>query len=221
MSTPPGYTPEELATKLPPPPDATVLQARLRSEDIVTMSAGMRFWHIYKRGGAYPVQWSDFRHFGPIDARYDHHQPPSRVQARGILYLATRIGTCVTEVFQATRDIDRTHNLPWLAAHEATRDVIVLDLTQAWPTRTGASMVINDGPRAITRQWSAAIYDAYPHVDGLLYASSMYKHEPCIALYERGRDSLPRHPSLDRALSDPGLFDTLAAVADDMGYTLA
>ncbi len=49
----------------------------------------------------------------------------------------------------------------------------------------------------------------------------MYKHEPCIALYERAHNSLPRHPSLDRALSDPGLFGTLAAVADDMGYTLA
>ncbi len=216
-----GYTPEELATKLPSPPATDVLQARLRPEDLATVPLGTELWHIYKRGGDYPVDWDGLRHFGPIDARYDHHRPPPRPQDRGILYLATLIGTCAAEVFQATREIDRTCNQPWLVAHAATRDLTLLDLTGAWPTRVGASMVINDGPRALTRRWSSAVYDAYPEIDGLLYTSSMYKHERCIALYERGRDSLPRHPSFNRPLTDPGLFDVLAAVADEVAYTIA
>jgi len=221
MSASSGYTAEELAVKLPPPPHADDLRARLRPDDLSTLPAGTEFWHIYKRGAAYPVRWAEFRHFGPIDARYDHHQPPPRIQGRGILYLATLIGTCVAEVFQATREIDRVRDTPWLAAHKATRDLILLDLTTAWPTRAGASMVINDGPRVLTRQWSAAIYDAYPRIDGLLYTSSMYRHEPGVCLYERGRDSLPRRPSFNHALTDPGLFDILAAVAAEIGYILA
>jgi len=221
MSGSSGYTAEELAVKLPPPPDVDDLRARLRPDDLTTLPAGTELWHIYKRGGSYPVRWAEFRYFGPIDARYDHHQPPPRLQDRGILYLATLIGTCVGEVFQATREIDRVRDTPWLAAHKATRDLILLDLTAAWPTRAGASMIVNDGPRALTRRWSIAIYHAYPQIDGLLYTSSMYKHEPCVALYERGRDALPRRPSFNHALTDPGLFDILAAVAAEIGYTLA
>lgn len=49
----------------------------------------------------------------------------------------------------------------------------------------------------------------------------MYRQAQCVALYERGRDTLPAHPSFNRPLVDPALFDILAAIAGDIGYTLS
>ncbi len=220
MSLGAGFTPEELASKFPPPPDIAILQDRLRTGDIVVRTASTELWHIYKRGGKHPANWNAMRHFGPVDARFDHHEPPPHEQARGILYLATLLGTCLAEVFQATKIIDRGRDQPWAVAHTARRAMRLLDLTGAWPTRVGASMLINDGPRVLSRAWSTAIYAAYPDVDGLLYASSMYKHEPCIALYERGADSLPARPRFNRALMEPVLLNALATVGDEIGYDL-
>lgn len=216
-----GFTTQELAVKLPLPPDTTTLRAVLRPEDLVTYPSGTELWHIYKRGGAHPVHWNQFRYYGPVDARFDHHTRPRRTQSRGILYLATLISTCVAEVFQADHTIELARDQPWLVAHAATRRLTLLNLTGAWPTRAGASMLINDGPRVRSRLWSAAIYDAYPQVDGLLYSSSMHRQAPCLALYERGRDTLPVQPSFNRPLTDPALFDILAAIADDLGYALS
>jgi hypothetical protein len=106
-------------------------------------------------------------------------------------------------------------------AYVPTRPLSVLDLTSAWPTRVGASMLLNNGPRALTRAWSQAIYAAYASVDGLLYASSMYRHRPCIALYERAVNAVPLHPISNRALDDATLFPILATVADEIGCTIA
>src|SRR5690242_16103900 len=95
-----GFTTQELTVKLPLPPDTTTLRAVLRPEDLVTYPAGTELWHIHKRGGAHPPHWTQFRYYGPVDARFDHHPRPRRMQSRGILYLATLISTCVAEVFQ-------------------------------------------------------------------------------------------------------------------------
>lgn len=221
MGEPVGYTPDELAIKLPPPPELEILRSLLRPEDLYILPAATELWHIYKHGGTYPTRWNDFRHYGPHEGRFDHHLPPSRVQERDILYLARQIATCVAEVFQQTCHVDVARGEPWLAAHVTTREIALLDLSGTWPTRAGASIAINTGPRAITRQWSMSIYAAYSRIDGLWYCSSMYGNAPCVALYERGRDSLPTHPSFNRALADPTLFDTLAAAADAVNYTMA
>ncbi len=215
-----GYTPDELATKLPPLPPLAHLRSLSLEGAIRGVPEGTEWWRVYKRGGNHPTRWDQFRYVGPLGFRFDHHLSPVRRQRRGILYLGGDILTCIAETFQATRYVDRERDAPWLVAFQLVRSLQVLDLTSLWPTRAGASTAINDGPRAVTRNWSRAIYEAYPDVDGLWYGSSMAQFRPCIALYERGRAALPARPTLNRSLSDPALLDALAAATEDMHYLL-
>ncbi len=185
-----------------------------------TLRAGTQLFRVYFGGGAYPVAWNGYRHFGPTNARFDHHDPPASLQAKGIIYAARDPVTCLAEVFQATRVVDRIGNAPWLVGFEVTRDVLLLDLMGTWPTRAGASMAINSGPRPKARGWSRAIYATYPHVEGLVYGSSMHANKPSFALYERARSALPLAPMFHRALSDPALLRRLSAAATALGYRL-
>ncbi len=131
------------------------------------------------------------------------------------------VTTCFAEVFQETRLIDRNDRDPWLVGFQTSRDLVLLDLAGVWPTRAGASMAINTGPRARTRRWARAIYQAYQEIDGLHYASSMYCSAPAIALFERAQDILPSSPTFNRSLSDPGLQEAQRNVANELGYQLA
>jgi hypothetical protein len=187
----------------------------------VIVPAGIRLWRIYFAGGAYPGSWNAFRFFGPTPARFDHQVPPAGPSPRGILYAAGgpyAVTTCLAEVFQQTRVIDRRARSPWLTGFELTRDVPLLDLMGTWPTQAGASTAINSGPRPRARRWSQAIYAAYPTVEGLLYASSMNGHQPAYALYERAVSSLPMFPIFNRSLADPALGGRVAAAAATINY---
>jgi hypothetical protein len=202
--------------KLPsPPPGGLALDAIT-----ATLDAGTRVWRIYSTGGAHPSTWNGFRFYGPTQSRFDHHDEPPRVQAKGILYTAREPLTCLAEFFQATRVIDRARRASWLVGLELQRDVVLLDLTGLWPTQAGASMAINSGPRPRARQWSRAIYGAYPDVDGLLYASSMHANRPAVALYERAENVLPAAPVFNRALADRALLPRLSHAAGQLGYKL-
>ena len=100
------------------------------------------------------------------------------------------------------------------------RQVRLLDLTGLWPTRAGASMAISSGPRPRAREWSRAIYEAYPDAEGLWYGSSMCGNAPAVALYERAQDAVPRVPVFHRALAEPALLGMLEACARELGYAL-
>jgi hypothetical protein len=202
--------------KLPEPPARLTLLAIT-----TTLPAGTTLWRIYSTGGVHPAGWNHFRFFGPTHARFDHHDPPPRVQAKGILYAANAPTTCVAEVFQVTRIIDRISHGPWLAGFELQRDVALLDLTGLWPTQAGASMATSSGPRPRAQRWSRAIRAAYPHVEGVLYASSMHANRPASALYERAATALPAAPAFNRALADPALLPRLSAAAALLGYGIA
>jgi RES domain len=208
--------------KLPEPPPVATL--RLVSPDVDTLPADTRLWRIYFRGGSHPATWDQMRYYGPLrSARFDHHLDPPKVQDRGILYAATgddAIATCVAEVFQDTRLVDTRRNEPWLAAFTLMEDVSLLDLTGKWPTRARASANINSGPRPRCRRWSRAIYDAYPNLGGLHYASSMNGNEPAVVLYERISKALPRSPVLNRPLSEAPLLLPLERIATELGYDL-
>ena len=204
--------------KFPEPPAVADLAAVPPARRV--LPAGTRCWRIYFQGGPHPGSWDTFRAYGPTSARFDHHLPPPRVQARRVLYVATRPLTCFAEVFQDTRTIDRQRHAPWLVAFELVQPVPLLDLTGRWPTQAGASMAINSGPRPRARRWSQAIYAAYPHLEGLHYASSMNANEPAIVLYERAAHVMPGRPVFHRALADAALSAVVARAAARLDYAM-
>lgn len=208
-----------MAQSLPPPP--SVANLRAIGPEVHVLPRGATVWRVYFRGGSYPTTWDRFRAYGPTGARFDHHDPPPAVHpAKAILYAADLGPTCLAEVFQDTRVIDRSRDQPALVAFQLAQDVSLLDVTGAWPTRAGASMAISTGNRKRAREWSCAIYDAFPQLDGIRYSSSMDANRPAFAFYERSKRAIPALPLLDIPLSAPGLAVLLAHEARRFGYRL-
>lgn len=205
--------------KLPEPPTPNVL--RSIPAEIHMIPAGKLLWRVHPRAGAHPTSWNEFRTYGPVPtSRFDHHVQPPGSQPRGILYAAESVRTCIAEYFQETRTIDTKRGSPSLVAFRLVRDVAALNLRGTWPTRAGASMNINSGPRGMARAWSRTIHEAYPGVAGVLYCSSMNANEPAVALYERASAALPAAPEFNRPLSDPDLIPVLEQAAHRFGYAL-
>ena len=172
--------------------------------------------------GPHPVAWHAFRAWGPAhNARFDHHLHDAsgapRQQSRKILCCARQGITCLAEVFQATRVVNRIDDDPYLCVFTPVRDLRLLDLTRRFATRMGASLAIHSGPRDRSREWARALYAAFDH-DGLLYLSSMDAGAPAIALNERAEDALPAAPLSNRPLSDPLLTDVIDALTHRLGY---
>lgn len=202
--------------KFPWPPPAEEL-GRVRPEHH-TLRSGTIVARIYPRGGRHPSAWPDFRYAGPLaSARFDHHVEDER---RGVLYGGRVLTTCVAEVFQSSRVVDRTAAERCLAAFRIVRSVRLLDLTGDWPTRAGASQAIASGPRSRAQAWARAIYQAYASVEGLWYPSSMHGGHPALVLFERAENALPVDPDLDVPLSHPGLLPDLMRAANALGYLI-
>ncbi len=205
-------------TKFPEPPSAKFLAQT--QPDWIKLEPDTRLWRLYFRGGEHGTLWRDMRRYGPCQARFDHHQPPTRLQRLGILYAALAGPTCLAEVFQASRVIDRRALAPWLCAFDLTKPLRLLNLTGSWPARAGASMAITSGPRPRSQRWARVIYQAYKESDGIYYPSSMHANRPAIALFERGARAIPKHPAFHRALADPCLTQLIHNAAVDLGYSL-
>lgn len=204
--------------KFPEPPPQSDLVAL--GAALVPLSAGALVWRVYFRGGDHPTRWNEFRFFGPTDCRFDHQQPPPRMQSRGVLYAAQSGPTCLAEVYQATRAIDRADRDPWLVGFRVTRDISLLDLTGPWVTKAGASTAIHSGARSRARRWSSAVYEAFPNIEGLAYCASMDANRLAFAFYERAQRALPLAPELHRSLSDPSLTKALDGAAVRFGYVV-
>jgi hypothetical protein len=193
--------------KFPNPPSPETL-AEIKPA-IKRLTAGTRVWRVYFRGGLHPGRWNQMRTFGPTTVRFDHHLPDTegepREQTRAIHYLALDGITPLADVFQDTRVIDRAARSPWLVAFDLAADLELLDRSGTYPTRAGASMLINCGSRPQAGAWSRAFYEAYPQIEGLHYASCMHENRPSLALYERAEAAIPIQPSFHRALSDQAL----------------
>lgn len=218
---------------LPEPPPAL---ATIRP-DIRRVRAGTSLWRIYARGGAHPQRWHDFRHFGPSGSRFDHHLPgpdgAAALQERGIYYaIVGRAGpgrgthpitACIGEVYQQTREVNRTARMPYLASFRTARALQLLDLTVSWPIRANATAQIAVGPHEWSRRWAVAIYDAYPRLDGLFYRSAYGSGALAVALFERARDALPPPGGadcFDQPLAHPELLSRLRRACRDLGYEL-
>lgn len=209
-------------SKLPEPPGTAALRAI--APETLSLPADTLLARIYFATGSHPSRWSQFRSFGPLDARWDHHLPDASgnavAQGRAILYCAPDIDTCVAEVFQATRRIDRTRSSPWLVVFTLREPVTLLDLRGSFATTIGASTAIHSGPRSRTRSWARDLYEAYPKVQGIHYGSSMNGHAPAVALNERGQSAMPRLPLFHRSLNDDLLVEILQRIAPRLSYGL-
>lgn len=207
--------------KLPKIPDLERL--RDLAPSLMSIPAGARLHRIYKRGGDYPSLWNAFRYFGPTGARFDHlitdKHGRAWLQERGILYLATDITTCIAEVFQDRRAVNRTNEAPWLVSMELASDLTLLNLTDTFCVQAGASMKLVSGPTLYAQNWSRGFYDCYAEIQGLYYPSSL-TNRPVMALYERADTDtfFPQMPSFHRALSDALLIDPLRNACHEIGY---
>lgn len=129
--------------------------------------------------------------------------------------------TVVAERFGDSRVIDRATGAPYLAIWRPTRALTLLNLSGSdWVIRAGANSALMAGSRAVAQRWSRAIWNAYPSLDGLVWASSPRPAGSSVVLYERARDSMPAAPELNMPLSHPGLESTLAAVGRQLQLTL-
>jgi hypothetical protein len=161
-----------------------------------------------------------------VNSRWDHHllnrDGKPHTQPRAIYYAAPDAKTCLAEVFQVTRRIDRVYHAPWLVVFETTSSLKLIDLTGDFATRMGASMAIHSGSRTRARGWAKDLYEAFPEFHGILYAASMHGGRPAIALNERALSSnpFPTHPLFHRALADDVMLDPLKDAASDLGYAL-
>lgn len=203
-----------------PPPLAELVRI---GPDIHVLPAGTRIWRVYFQAGAHPTTWGQFRAWGPTVARFDHHILPARMQSRAILYGAIGLKAAITtiaEVFQGTRVMERGRGAPTWVAFDTTADLRLLDLSDTWSTKAGASMAIASGPRSRARRWSQAIYSAYPDVDGLLYGSSMNGNQPCVVLYERALRVMPTSPVFHRMLVDPAVMTLLKNACVVLNFSL-
>jgi hypothetical protein len=211
--------------KFPEPPGIEALhQIPVETQEL---PAGTTVARIFFAAGDNPTTWDIFRYYGPSASRFDHHLLDGnglpQVQGRGVMYLAAgnkSIPTCLAEVFQATRIIDRYSRDPILVGFELAKSLTFLDLRGTFATAVGASMAIHSGPRPRARRWAQQFYEAYPEVDGILYYSSMYGNAPAVALFERGQRALPRRPIFHRELKDPVLANILTETAKKIRYDL-
>jgi hypothetical protein len=209
--------------KLPSAPSPEQLRSIGTGEDdIVAVITHTELWRVHATAGQHVLPWNQLRHFGPLPGcRFDPHDPPPHEQLAGVLYLALDVATCVAEVFQDTRVVNRHDRAPFLSAFRLTRTVTLLDLAGTWPTRAGASQAINStGRRDVTRGWARAVHRAFPQLDGLWHPSSMNAGEPCVTLFETAADALPGQPDLSLPLAHPALADALAVTAEGLGYAL-
>jgi len=182
---------------------------------------------VYFTRSPHAIAWNAFRHVGPLNSRWDHHVPNAQgaacAQERGIYYAAGDAKTCLAEVFQDTRRIDRAFQAPWLVVFKTLRVLEVLDLSGDFATRMGASMAIHSGSRVRARGWARDLYQAYPTAQGILYAASMHGGAPAFALNERALEGgalFPAHPEFHRALADDAMLDPLKHAARALGYAL-
>jgi hypothetical protein len=210
--------------KFPNSPGASAL-AEI-TPTLITLPAGSALARVYYTSSAHPLEWNQFRSFGPLNFRWDHHLTTvagePREQGRTVYYAAANAVTCLAEVFQATRRIDRVYQAPWLVVFNTLRALSLLDLTGDFATRMGASMEIHSGSRGRARGWARDLYEAFADAEGLVCASPMHGGAPAFALNERAlRATLfPPHPEFHRALADDILLDPLKHAAQALGYAL-
>jgi len=170
-------------------------------------------WPLYRVS-----RHASFRHFGPLDFRFDHHVrggAPGTVEERGIFYGAPSLECCIAEVYDELGIVflDDLLILP-----EIRRPLTLLDVRGATATLAGAPADISDYPlRPPTQEWSHYFYDnptIYGEVDGLLY-TARHPHMDAYALYERCEAAIdsPGSPPYAYPLAHERVREQVVAIA--------
>ncbi len=173
---------------------------------------------VYYTGSGRPLRWSEFRTYGPLNFRWDHHRPSGSGEAcgqeRAVLYAAEAATTCLAEMFEVTRRIDRVYQAPWLVVFRTRAPLVLLDLTGALAPPLGS--------RVRMRGWVREAYEAVEDMQGIVYTSASGQGAPAVVLYERALRTplFPPHPDFHRALADDLLLDSLKHAAQALGYAL-
>jgi hypothetical protein len=190
--------------------------------EILVLPAATEVVRIYFAGGPHPVDWNQFRDWGPSKARFDHHiEPPGDADdGRAILYAGSDLLTCVGEVFQRTRQVDVVAGEPYYAMLRIRRPIRLLSLHSDWPTRAGASQALSSGIHASARAWSRAIWEDLPDVEGIAYPSSMVHGGSNYAFYERAAGAFEPDPVFNLVLAHRGLRAPLRNAANALNYGL-
>lgn len=184
------------------------------------------FWRIHRASGEHVLDWDGFRTWGPLPSmRFDPHPPPVGDHDEGVLYVAMdnpsagdlaashALATALAEVFQGTRLIDTISGAPHATSWFPTRMLRLLDITEGWALRNGASASLTAAPRNVCREWSRAIREQHPDLDGLLSRSTMTGGHN-IVLFDPARDSLPTAPEFSRPLRHPTVADLITAIGE-------
>jgi hypothetical protein len=132
------------------------------------------------------------------------------------MYTATDYTTAFGEVFQRNRAIT-VSGARALASWLPTRPLRLLDLTDAWAVRNGASGSLDSAPHSTCRAWAQAVRGTWPDLDGL-YTQSTMTRRPVVTLFAPARDAFPASPSLSRSLDHPELVPLGVQAADNLEW---
>ena len=177
-------------------------------------------WRVHRTVGEHALPWNALRDYGPLASmRWDPHPEPPTPAAEGVLYTSGDVATALAEVFQVTRLIDTRTAAPRLTAWQPVRALRLLDLSDTWLIRNGASAALPAGPRSTCRRWARAIRVTWPDLDGLAVPSTM-TGRPNVVLWRPAANSLPESPSFSRALADPLVWSIAQDAATEVGYRI-
>jgi len=198
---------------------------------LFTIGEDYLLFRFYPSDGTHKAKWHEFRHWGPTANRFDHHPdgPPAQHPRHGVWYAAleetdklgdpTGLYTAVAERFQDSKTVPLNDSTISLVKCSASRTLTLLDLESRWLTQAGGNAAIESGPRDRSRKWARAIRASYPHIDGLIWRSSVYRPGRAIALWDLPRVALARTAKFNRTV--PELSAALIPAAKHIGYAIS
>lgn len=177
-------------------------------------------YRIHRIEGRHRTRWNQMRTWGPApNSRWDpHSEPVGDHNDSAIMYTATDYTTAFGEVFQPTRSITRSAAKA-LVAWTPHRPLRLLNLTDTWAVRNGASGSLDSAPHSTCRAWAREIRTTWPDLDGLLTLSTITKR-PMVTLFAPARDSFPNGPDLSRPLDHRSIGPLTEDAADHLGWPL-
>lgn len=191
-------------------------------DDLVSVTGPL--WRVHRTEGAHVLGWATLRQWGPAaNCRWDPHPAPSGDHPdEGVLYAAGDLATAVVETYQDTRIIDPRTGRPKATSWSPTRALRLLNLTEDWCLRNGASAALTYGPRSTCRAWARAIRQTWPDLDGL-FTLSVLTGRSNVTLWAPVADAFPGLPAFSEYLITDLLWDHLDRIAhryQHAGYRL-